>query len=289
MTPLTPSVSGRVTSWSVDKTLPSGVSLNSGTGVISGTPTASMQMTNYEITASNEDNSGTTTLILTVEALVCPTDGEWTETEQGETLELPCTDPANMEGTRTRTCNISGSSASWGAPQDTCKYRAPVISYRSSITAYKDEPIAATEPTHQYRVTSYTVSPSLPPGLSLGATTGIISGTPTAASAQQVYTVTASNEDASSTATITITVIMPVCAQNGEWPETERGKTAYLLCDGQTGVRTRVCGEKTDRNPQWKDADSSMCISNPERAKPGEGKAFIRFNIQVHVVASCHF
>ena len=76
---------------------------------------------------------------------------------------------------------------------------------------------------------------------------------------------------------------MPVCSANGGWPETERGKTAYLLCDGQSGVRTRVCGEKTDRNPAWKDADASMCIANPEKAKPGEGKSFIRFEIQVGV------
>ena len=277
----TPTVQGRVTSWSADKALPSGVTLNTGSGVISGTPTASMPVTVYTITASNENNSGTTTITITVETLKCATEGEWTETEQGNTLELPCADPTNMEGTRTRTCSLAGSAAVWGAVQDTCKYRAPVISYRSSITAYKDEAITAMEPSRQYRIDSFSITPALPAGLSMAATTGIISGTPTAASPQTQYTVRATNQDAEGQTTLSIVVIMPVCSASGGWPETERGKTAYLLCDGQSGVRTRVCGEKTDRNPQWKDADASMCIANPEKAKPGEGKSFIRFEIQV--------
>ena len=42
-------------------------------------------------------------------------------------------------------------------------------------------------------VTSYSVSPALPAGLSLSTSTGIITGTPTAVTATASYTVTASN------------------------------------------------------------------------------------------------
>ncbi len=55
-------------------------------------------------------------------------------------------------------------------------------------------------------VTSYSVSPPLPAGLSLSPSTGIITGTPTAATATAGYTVTAVNAVGSTTAALTITV-----------------------------------------------------------------------------------
>ena len=55
-------------------------------------------------------------------------------------------------------------------------------------------------------VISYSVSPALPAGLSLSATTGIISGTPTVVTASDSYTVTATNSGGSATAAVTIAV-----------------------------------------------------------------------------------
>jgi hypothetical protein len=55
-------------------------------------------------------------------------------------------------------------------------------------------------------ISSWTVSPALPAGLSLGASTGIISGTPTAVAAEAVYTITGTNAAGSTTADLTITV-----------------------------------------------------------------------------------
>ena len=55
--------------------------------------------------------------------------------------------------------------------------------------------------------TGYTISPALPAGLSFDVTTGIISGTPTAASAAAVYTITGySPTGGTSITTITLTV-----------------------------------------------------------------------------------
>jgi len=50
---ITPQVSGMaaVTSWSVSPSLPAGLSLNSTTGAISGTPTAAASASNYTVTA----------------------------------------------------------------------------------------------------------------------------------------------------------------------------------------------------------------------------------------------
>jgi 6-phosphogluconolactonase (cycloisomerase 2 family) len=55
--------------------------------------------------------------------------------------------------------------------------------------------------------TSFTVFPSLPAGLTLHPTTGVISGTPTEAAAPASYTVTASNSGGSAQATVTLEVL----------------------------------------------------------------------------------
>ncbi len=55
-------------------------------------------------------------------------------------------------------------------------------------------------------MTSYTVAPALPAGLSLDTTTGVISGTPSAVTAQATYTVTGSNAGGNSTVGVAITV-----------------------------------------------------------------------------------
>ena len=62
-------------------------------------------------------------------------------------------------------------------------------------------------PTVTGQVTSYSVSPALPAGLSLNVSTGAISGTPTMAAAAATYTVTASNSAGSTTANVSITVL----------------------------------------------------------------------------------
>jgi hypothetical protein len=58
-------------------------------------------------------------------------------------------------------------------------------------------------------VTTYAVAPALPTGLALNATTGTISGTPSVATAQATYTVTASNSTGSTTFALVLTVAPP--------------------------------------------------------------------------------
>jgi hypothetical protein len=58
-------------------------------------------------------------------------------------------------------------------------------------------------------VDTYSVSPSLPAGLSINASTGVISGTPSAVAASATYTVTAANAGGSTTTTVTVEVVAP--------------------------------------------------------------------------------
>src|ERR1035438_6016837 len=66
----------------------------------------------------------------------------------------------------------------------------PVLSYSTLNATYtRGTPIPDDNPTNTGGTpTGYAVSPALPPGLTLNTTTGVISGTPAAVTAEAVYT-----------------------------------------------------------------------------------------------------
>jgi hypothetical protein len=66
ITPLSPSVTGTAISYSINPTLPAGLSLDVTGGVISGTPTAPTAQATYTVTATNGTGSTTFAWVLTV-------------------------------------------------------------------------------------------------------------------------------------------------------------------------------------------------------------------------------
>lgn len=81
------------------------------------------------------------------------------------------------------------------------------LSYpQGSVSATAGQPIIPDIPSFNGTVTSFTVVPALPAGLSLDSSNGTISGTPTDVAAQNSYTVTVSNAGGSTTAAITLAV-----------------------------------------------------------------------------------
>ena len=76
----------------------------------------------------------------------------------------------------------------------------------SSASGTVGTPISSLTPTVTGTVASYEVSPALPFGLSLDISSGVISGTPSAAASSADYTVTATNGTGSTTATVRIEV-----------------------------------------------------------------------------------
>jgi hypothetical protein len=71
--PLSPTnTGGAATSYAVSPALPAGLSLNTSTGVISGTPTTVVAAANYTITATNSSGHGTFVINLTVNAAPAP-------------------------------------------------------------------------------------------------------------------------------------------------------------------------------------------------------------------------
>ena len=82
-------------------------------------------------------------------------------------------------------------------------------------------------------VSSFSISPSLPSGLTFNSSNGSISGTPTQAQSQSSYTITATNSGGSSSATFTLTVVALVTDTDG--PSISTGSTIY---NSSTGIVT---------------------------------------------------
>jgi gliding motility-associated-like protein len=67
VTNIVPSITGTATSFSVSPALPTGLTLNTTTGVISGTPTVAATLTSYVVTATNSSGSTTYSLSFAVD------------------------------------------------------------------------------------------------------------------------------------------------------------------------------------------------------------------------------
>lgn len=104
-------------------------------------------------------------------------------------------------------CGCGGSNSNIVQPPSTVNYTTGKAVYIQGTAITPNNPTATGG-----AVTSYSVSPALPAGLSLSTSTGMISGTPTAVTAPSSYAVTASNSAGSATAFLSITVEGPAPA-----------------------------------------------------------------------------
>ena len=244
MTTVTPTLSGgTITSWSVSPSLPSGLSLDSSTGAISGTPSAVTSSATYTVTASNTGGSDTATVTIVVNDVapssltyspnsftltkgtamttVTPTANGGTITTWSVSPSLPAglsldSSTGAISGTPTAvtssaTYTVTASNTGGSTTDDVTivvNDIAPAIGYsQTSLTLTKDTAMSDLSPTSTGgAVISWSVSPSLPAGLSISSTTGIISGTPTAVTTSATYTVTATNTGGTDTVTLTIVV-----------------------------------------------------------------------------------
>jgi len=156
LSPVLGSGSPTPSSYSVSPALPTGLSLNTTTGVISGRPTALTTPTDYTVTATTAAGCSTTfTLNLEV---------------KNDAPPLNLVYNPNTQTVRQGTAITN---------------MVPTVGGGAVIT--------------------YTIAPSLPSGITINATTGVVSGNLTSAqTGSQVYTVTATNTGGTATATITL-------------------------------------------------------------------------------------
>jgi uncharacterized repeat protein (TIGR01451 family) len=233
---------GAVVSYAVAPALPSGLTLDPDTGAISGTPTAIVAATSYTVTATNSGGSTSAALTIDVrdvpptslvyaQALLCtrgeacslpgPTNGGGVVISYAISPALPAgltfaTGTGAIAGTPsvaiastsfTVTATNSGGSTTTTVTVTVNDVAPASISYSpSTLVCTKGASCVFNAPSVTGgAVTSWSISPALPTGLSLNAT-GAIVGTPTVLASLNSYTVTGTNSGGSATASIFLTV-----------------------------------------------------------------------------------
>lgn len=239
-----PTVVGTFPTWSISPTLPSGLSFNTQNGEITGTPDRVTSVDTFTVTARNSSDSKTATIQISVVPLapsisvspssysfyknvaitsITPRNSGSPATSWSISPALPAGLSLNqtsgsISGTPTETItsttytvtatNITGTSSTTFSMSISLSLPAPDISYSpSDIVGEVNTAISTLSPTNSGgTATNWSISPSLPAGLSISSGTGRINGTPTSTSSITTYTITASNSTGSDTATITVLV-----------------------------------------------------------------------------------
>jgi hypothetical protein len=245
ITTLFPTYTGIVDKFSVSPSLPSGLILDSITGEISGTPSAAKAQTTYVVTATNTGGSISCNVVITVNdqgiaSLQYPTPNILAKGVSCDTIR------PSVSGGAVTNYSISPTLPS-GLVLDTLKgiiYGTPIaanptlvtyivtatnnvgslkdtfqilindekptnLQYTSPDTFYTCYAITPLIPTNEGGVpSSYSISPSLPAGLTFNTSTGVISGTPlNVDTALKDYEVTALNFIGFSTKIIQIRIL----------------------------------------------------------------------------------
>ena len=235
----------------ISPTLPAGLSINTSTGVVSGTPSAASVAANYTVTVS--DGATSATAIITIGVSGTATLSPSTQTVTGRVgAAITATTAFTSTGLGTRYFSIApalppglvfssstgvlsgAATAARGATTyvvtaaDGTNYAVatmrltisavPLMTPASqAVSGVVGTAIATTSVFAAPTVTgtkTFTVSPALPAGLTLNAATGTVSGTPTAVSTQTTYVITGTDGTNSSAnfATSTLTIVVAATA-----------------------------------------------------------------------------
>ena len=250
ITPNTATLSvGYSSNWTVTPALPTGLSLNSANGTISGTPTVATGAANYQVKATNNFGADSTLVNLTVNA-VAPSNLVYSNTtytfgaNQSSTSVTPSVNkgglvatytsdplPAGLSidgvtgiisgtpttGTATATYNVyvtntSGSTSI--ALSITVLNPIATFTYDThTLTLGKNVAMTADNATvtgtDPFTPVKFFVGTTLPAGLVLDSLTGTVSGTPTVNLAATKYGITAKNGITAFNRTDTLTISIP--------------------------------------------------------------------------------
>ncbi|KAK8807863.1 hypothetical protein WA158_007392 [Blastocystis sp. Blastoise] len=116
-----PIIENYVSSYSISPELPSGLIFNNENGSISGIPLIYSSITEYTITAINEDKSGSVIIAITILNKICDAteDGKYEESVAGTKIELSCPESELYSGLISREC-IDNDNSYWSEITNTC-------------------------------------------------------------------------------------------------------------------------------------------------------------------------
>ncbi len=236
----------------ISPTLPAGLSINTSTGVVSGTPSAASVAANYTVTVS--DGATSATAIITIGVSGTATLSPSTQTVTGRVgAAITVTTAFTSTGLGTRYFSIAPAlpaglvfSSSTGVLSGTATAARGATTYvvtaadgtnyavatmrltisavplmtpaSQAVSGVVGTAIATTRVfvaptlTDTSGTKTFTVSPALPAGLTLNAATGTVSGTPTAVSTQTTYVITGTDGTNSSANFATSTLTIVVAA-----------------------------------------------------------------------------
>ena len=236
----------------ISPTLPAGLSINTSTGVVSGTPSAASVAANYTVTVS--DGATSATAIITIGVSGTATLSPSTQTVTGRVgAAITATTAFTSTGLGTRYFSIAPAlppglvfSSSTGVLSGTATAARGATTYvvtaadgtnyavatmrltisavplmtpaSQAVSCVVGTAIATTRVfvaptlTDTSGTKTFTVSPALPAGLTLNAATGTVSGTPTAVSTQTTYVITGTDGTNSSANFATSTLTIVVAA-----------------------------------------------------------------------------
>jgi Putative Ig domain len=208
-----PTIAGQISLLLFTLTLLSGC--GGGSSVSIPPPSTVVTPTSVAVTCQSPVQSGTTDQC---SAVVAPTGAShnvtWTASSGTISASGALTAPtvtAKTDMTVTATAGSLSGAATVEVDPAAAATPAPTgLTYPGNpVQATVGVPLSLT-PVVNGTVTSYSVTPALPSGLTLNTTTGVISGTATTPTGQAAYVVKASNASGSTTFSLSITVSAPV-------------------------------------------------------------------------------
>ncbi len=192
--------------------------VNPATGMptVTGSPTPAAG--NYMISAVAAGATTDTYMVTITPLAATATTGDIAET--AVTLTVTGSDMSGNTGTATATVTLAARTAPAVVTQNNPAFAAGTSITAVSATAgtaIASVTLPAATDADATDTTTYTITPTLPAGLTFTAATRMLSGTPTAAMAATMYTYTATSSDAAETAA-TLTFTITVATTSGETP-----------------------------------------------------------------------
>ncbi|KAK8813290.1 hypothetical protein WA158_002882 [Blastocystis sp. Blastoise] len=245
---------------SISPSLPITLHFDTTKGILSGYTTTTILDT-YTISITDTIGTSSISLYIHITEPYCEQDDEWPETIVGYTVSIPCEDPINFIGERSRAC-ILDRSPIWSEITVSCVISPPSLSYpSSSLYTYVDKPIQPFQPTTTgLNLSDYSISPSLTNGLSFNNKTGIITGTASIRDSS-LYSISVNNSAGTGRTTLYISIIMLTCSKEDEWIYSYENTTVYLWCgDGYIGTKQRTCMRFENDTTYWGTIDTENCV-----------------------------